>query len=42
MKKKKGVICGIANAAAFLLNDMATGITGKILYVDAGYHILTS
>lgn len=30
----------VANAAAFLLNDMAAGITGNILYVDAGYHIL--
>jgi enoyl-[acyl-carrier protein] reductase I len=29
----------VAKAALFLLSDMASGITGEILYVDAGYHI---
>ncbi|MDL2059100.1 SDR family oxidoreductase [Mesosutterella sp. AGMB02718] len=29
----------VGNAAAFLLSDLASGITGDIVYVDAGYHI---
>lgn len=28
----------VGNAAAFLCSDMATGVTGEILHVDAGYH----
>lgn len=30
----------VANAALFLLSDMASGITGSTVYVDAGWHIL--
>lgn len=30
----------IGNAAAFLLSDYSSGITGEVLYVDAGYHIM--
>jgi enoyl-[acyl-carrier protein] reductase I len=30
----------VGNVAAFLCSDMATGITGDVIYVDAGYHIL--
>jgi enoyl-[acyl-carrier protein] reductase I len=30
----------VGNAAAFLCSDMASGITGEITYVDAGYNIL--
>lgn len=30
----------VGNAAAFLCSDLASGITGDILYVDAGYHLL--
>ncbi len=30
----------VGNAAAFLCSDMASGITGDILYVDTGYNIL--
>ncbi len=30
----------VGNAAAFLCSDLASGITGEILYVDAGYNIL--
>ncbi|MDR1709845.1 MAG: SDR family oxidoreductase, partial [Candidatus Accumulibacter sp.] len=26
----------VGNAAAFLLSDLATGITGEILFVDGG------
>src|SRR5437899_702854 len=29
----------VGNAAAFLLSDLARGITGQTLYVDAGYNI---
>lgn len=29
----------IGNTAAFLLSDLASGITGEIIYVDAGYHV---
>jgi len=29
----------VGNAAAFLCSDMASGITGDVLYVDSGYHI---
>jgi enoyl-[acyl-carrier protein] reductase I len=28
----------VGNAAAFLLSDLAAGITGEIVYVDAGYN----
>ena len=30
----------IANAALFLLSDMSSGVTGEILHVDAGYHVM--
>jgi enoyl-[acyl-carrier protein] reductase I len=30
----------VGNAAAFLCSDLASGITGEITYVDAGYNIL--
>lgn len=30
----------VGNAAAFLCSDLASGITGEVLYVDAGYHIM--
>lgn len=29
----------VGNAAAFLCSDLASGITGDVLYVDAGYHV---
>lgn len=29
----------VGNAAAFLCSDMASGITGEILYVDAGFNV---
>ena len=28
----------VGNAAAFLLSDLASGVTGEILYVDGGTH----
>ncbi len=30
----------VGNAAAFLCSDLASGITGEVVYVDAGYHIV--
>jgi len=30
----------VGNAVAFMCSDLAAGITGEILYVDAGYNIL--
>jgi len=30
----------VANAAFFLLSDWSSGITGEVLYVDAGYGIM--
>ena len=30
----------VANAAVFLLSPMSSGITGEILHVDCGYHIV--
>ena len=32
----------VSNAGAFLLSDLASGITGEILHVDAGYNIMGS
>ena len=29
----------VGNSAAFLCSDLASGITGEILFVDSGYHI---
>jgi enoyl-[acyl-carrier protein] reductase I len=30
----------VGNAARFLLSDWATGVTGEVIYVDGGYHIM--
>jgi enoyl-[acyl-carrier protein] reductase I len=30
----------VANSALFLLSDLASGVTGQLLYVDAGYSIM--
>ena len=31
----------VGNTAAFLLSDLASGITGEVLYVDAGFNTVT-
>jgi enoyl-[acyl-carrier protein] reductase I len=30
----------VGNTAAFLASDLASGITGQIIYVDAGYEVM--
>ena len=30
----------VGNAAAFLCSDLSSGVTGQVLYVDAGYEIM--
>lgn len=37
--KRNVTIEEVGNTAAFLLSDLASGITGEITYVDAGYSI---
>jgi enoyl-[acyl-carrier protein] reductase I len=32
----------VANAAAFLLSDLASGITGQILFVDSGFSVMAA
>ena len=31
----------VGNTAAFLLSDLASGITGEVIYVDAGFSVVT-
>lgn len=38
--KRNVTIEEVGNAAAFLCSDLASGITGEILYVDAGFNIM--
>ena len=30
----------VGETAAFLLSDLSRGMTGEILHVDAGYHVV--
>jgi len=30
----------VGDATMFLLSDLSRGITGEVIHVDAGYHIL--
>jgi enoyl-[acyl-carrier protein] reductase I len=30
----------VGETAAYLFSDMARGVTGEILHVDAGYHVV--
>lgn len=36
--KKNVDIMEVGNTVAFLCSDMASGITGENIHVDAGYH----
>ena len=38
--KRNVTVEDVGNAAAFLSSDLAAGITGEIMYVDAGYSIM--
>ena len=38
--KRNVTIDDVGNAAAFLCSDLAAGVTGQVLYVDAGYSIV--
>jgi enoyl-[acyl-carrier protein] reductase I len=38
--KRNVTIEDVGNAAAFLCSDLAAGITGQIVYVDAGFNII--
>ncbi|WP_236864713.1 enoyl-ACP reductase FabI [Candidatus Hydrogenosomobacter endosymbioticus] len=38
--RRNVTIDDVGKAAVFLLSDMASGITGEILHVDCGYHIV--
>jgi enoyl-[acyl-carrier protein] reductase I len=38
--RRNVTIVEVGNAAAFLCSDLASGITGDVVYVDTGYHIL--
>ncbi|HHJ38419.1 MAG: enoyl-ACP reductase [Methylothermaceae bacteria B42] len=38
--RKNVTIEEVGNAGAFLCSDLASGITGEIVYVDAGYNII--
>jgi len=38
--RRNVTIDDVGNAAAFLVSDLAAGVTGEVLYVDAGYNIV--
>ncbi|MEM1243270.1 MAG: enoyl-ACP reductase [Pseudomonadota bacterium] len=38
--RRKVTIEEVGDTAAFLCSDMARGITGEVIHVDAGYHII--
>ena len=38
--KRNVSIDEVGNTAAFLSSDLASGITGQIVYVDAGFNII--
>ena len=40
--RRNVTIDDVGNAAAFLLSDLATGITGEITYVDCGFNTVVA
>lgn len=38
--KRNVTIDEVGNAGAFLVSDLASGITGDVMYVDSGYHMV--
>jgi enoyl-[acyl-carrier protein] reductase I len=38
--KRNVTIDEVGNVAAFLASDLASGMTGDVLYVDGGYHMV--
>jgi enoyl-[acyl-carrier protein] reductase I len=38
--KRNVTLQEIANTALFLVSDMSTGITGDVVFVDCGYHMM--
>ena len=38
--KRNVTIEDVGNAASFLVSDLAAGVTGEVVYVDAGYNIV--
>jgi enoyl-[acyl-carrier protein] reductase I len=40
--KRNVTIDDVGNAAAFLMSDLASGITGEILYVDGGFNTVVA
>jgi enoyl-[acyl-carrier protein] reductase I len=38
--KRNVTIEDVGNAAAFLCSELAAGITGQVIYVDAGFNIV--
>ena len=38
--RRNVTIDDVGSAALFLLSPMASGVTGEVLYVDAGYHVI--
>jgi len=40
--RRNVTIDDVGNAAAFLLSDLASGITGEVLYVDGGYNTIVA
>src|SRR5690606_2830323 len=38
--KRNVTIDEVGNAGAFLCSDLASGVTGEVMYVDCGYNIV--
>ena len=34
------MLSGIGGAALFALSDLGAGVTGEVIYVDGGYHVM--